>query len=202
MSGHRLLGDLDTSYDIQMPNARTTAIKSMVAVEGCLQLVAHSNDTVTVTSLRFLLGSFGQEQTMPGCDVILTNIRPLFKCSEGDAHRDNIFLHLDDRGFFFDKFMKKGIHNIFTIIDNRRPTLDDINSILNDDENIIEAKVFISPPEHHSLSDEDREDEYFINPEINHFSDNQFSATAEFPTKHLGETGIVSTIMGEEDTPE
>nr|CAD7568925.1 unnamed protein product [Timema californicum] len=81
-------------------------------------------------------------------------------------------------------------------------TLDDINSILNDDENIIEAKVFTSPPEQHSLSDEDSEYEYFINPEINHFSGNQLRATAESPTQPLGETGIVSTIMGEEDTPE
>nr|CAD7458297.1 unnamed protein product [Timema tahoe] len=60
----------------------------------------------------------------------------------------------------------------------------------------------MSPPENHSLSDDDIEDEDFINPDINHISGNQLRATAELHTKPLGETGIVSTIMGEEDTPE
>nr|CAD7266777.1 unnamed protein product [Timema shepardi] len=38
----------------------------------------------------------------------------------GDTHRDNIFLHLDDHSFIFNKFVKNGIHNIFTTIDNRK----------------------------------------------------------------------------------
>nr|CAD7262758.1 unnamed protein product [Timema shepardi] len=38
-------------------------------------------------------------------------------------------------------------------------TLDEIISILDDDENILEAKVFMGPPEKPLLSDEDSEDE-------------------------------------------
>nr|CAD7404831.1 unnamed protein product [Timema poppensis] len=60
----------------------------------------------------------------------------------------------------------------------------------------------MGPPENPLLSDEDREDEDFINPDINHLSGNQLGATAELHAKHLQDTGIVSTIMGEEDIPE
>nr|CAD7575989.1 unnamed protein product [Timema californicum] len=81
-------------------------------------------------------------------------------------------------------------------------TLDGVISILDDDKNILEAKVFMGPPENPLLSDEDNEDEDFINPDINHLSGNQLRATAELHTKHLQDTGIVSTIMGEEDIPE
>nr|CAD7423116.1 unnamed protein product [Timema monikensis] len=82
-------------------------------------------------------------------------------------------------------------------------TLDEIISILDDDdENILEAKVFMRPPENPLPSDEDSEDEDFINPDINHLSGNQLRATEELHAKHLQDTGIVSTIMGEEDIPE
>nr|CAD7256892.1 unnamed protein product [Timema shepardi] len=66
----------------------------------------------------------------------------------------------------------------------------------------MEAKVFMGPPANPLLSDEDSEDEDFINPDINHLSGNQLRATAELHTKHLQDTGIVSTITGEEDIPE
>nr|CAD7429788.1 unnamed protein product [Timema monikensis] len=69
-------------------------------------------------------------------------------------------------------------------------TLDKIISILDDDENILEANVFMSPPENHSHCDEDTEDEDLINPDINHLSGNQLRVTTELHTKHLGETGI------------
>nr|CAD7567845.1 unnamed protein product [Timema californicum] len=36
-----------------------------------------------------------------------------------DAHRDNIFLHLNDHCYFFNKLMKKSIDNSFITIDNR-----------------------------------------------------------------------------------
>nr|CAD7605672.1 unnamed protein product [Timema genevievae] len=78
-------------------------------------------------------------------------------------------------------------------------TLDEIISILDDDENILEAKVFMGPPENPLLNSEDED---FINSDINHLSDNQLRATAELHAKHLQDTGIASTIMGEEDIPE
>nr|CAD7194015.1 unnamed protein product [Timema douglasi] len=60
----------------------------------------------------------------------------------------------------------------------------------------------MGPPENPLLSDEDREDEDFINPDINHLCGNQIRATTELHAKHLQDTGILSTIMGEEDIPE
>nr|CAD7262868.1 unnamed protein product [Timema shepardi] len=84
-----------------------------------------------------------------------------------------------------------------------RLILDEIISILDyDDENILEAKVFMGPPENSLLIDEYSEDEHLINPDINHLSGNQLRATAELQAKQLQDTGIVSTIMGEEDIPE
>nr|CAD7205676.1 unnamed protein product [Timema douglasi] len=59
--------------------------------------------------------------------------------------------------------------------------------------------VFMGPPENPLLSDEDSDDEDFINPDINHLSGNQLHATAELHARHLQDTGIVSTIMGGED---
>nr|CAD7574072.1 unnamed protein product [Timema californicum] len=80
-------------------------------------------------------------------------------------------------------------------------TLDEIISILDDDddENILEAKVFMGPPENPLLNEEDSVDEDFISPDINNLSGNQLGATAELHAKHLQDTGVV---MGQEDIPE
>lgn len=83
-----------------------------------------------------------------------------------------------------------------------RLTAEEIISILEADDNIVEAKMFIGPPDDPFLSDGDSGDEDGDETNVNHLSGNQLRGIAEAQITKFSDNGLFTYVVSEDNTGE